>query len=300
MAAKITIATAPCSWGVWYADGRPSGTGWKVFLDGAANAGYKALELGPDGYLPKDNKELVAELSSRSMNVCAGTACVKLDQYRNFAELQTDIESICSRIADLDVRCLVVMDESDVGEFSEKKASFKADTWRKYFSILKELRLWTMESRNIETVFHPHIRSLIETEEEIINMLDFCGIKLCFDTGHHAYVNGGCKHGDTSALDFMKRYSSRIAYLHFKNVDAEIRKKVIEEKLSSDTAFDLDVMCDLDKGIIDFPKLKKLLDDIQYEGIGVIEMDKPHAAANEAFEAAKRNLDFLRNIGMIA
>ena len=23
---QITIATAPCSWGVWYADGTPSGT----------------------------------------------------------------------------------------------------------------------------------------------------------------------------------------------------------------------------------------------------------------------------------
>lgn len=48
---NVKIATAPCSWGVWYADGTPSGTPYKVFLDQAAEAGYKALELGPDGYL---------------------------------------------------------------------------------------------------------------------------------------------------------------------------------------------------------------------------------------------------------
>jgi inosose dehydratase len=130
-------------------------------------------------------------------------------------------------------------------------------------------------------------------------MIDFCGIKLCFDTGHHAYVNGGCENGDSSALDFIRKYSSHIAYLHFKNVDAAIRKKVRDENLSSDAAFDLDVMCDLDKGIIDFTRLKQLLDEINYTGIGVIEMDMPHASAEEAFEAAKRNLVFLRNIRMI-
>ena len=312
MAAKITIATAPCSWGVWYADGRPSGTSWRVFLDGAAKAGYKALELGPDGYLPKDNGEQIEELQLRNMSVCAGTACVKLDQYRNFRELRALVENLCSRIADLNERrrnwqrCLVVMDESDVGEYSEKKAAFDADTWRKYFSLLKDLRLWTMDRWNITTVFHPHIKSLIETEEEIINMLDYCDIKLCFDTGHHAYVNGIGANSvddgsveDSSALDFIGKHSSHIAYLHFKNVDAGIRKKVRDENLSSDTAFDLDVMCDLDKGIINFTKLKQLLDEINYEGTGVIEMDKPHAPADEAFEAAKHNLTFLRNIGMI-
>jgi inosose dehydratase len=270
-----------------------------VLLDGAAKAGYKALELGPNGYLPKDNMELMVELSSRNMSVCAGTACVKLDQCRNFSELKAQIEGICSRIADLNVSYLVVMDESDVGDYSEKKASIDKNTWQTYFTMLKELRLWTIDRWNVETVFHPHVKTLIETEEEIVNMLDFCDIKLCFDTGHHAYVNGGCENGDSSAPDFMRKYSSRIAYLHFKNVDVAIRKKVHDENLSSDTAFDLDVMCDLEKGIIDFTRLKRLLDEVNYTGIGVIEMDMPRASAEAAFEASKRNLAFLRNIRMI-
>ncbi|MCL2128905.1 MAG: sugar phosphate isomerase/epimerase [Treponema sp.] len=294
MAAKITIATAPCSWGVWYADGRPSGTAWQVFLDGAFKAGYKSLELGPDGYLPKDNKELTAELLSRNMSVCAGTACVKLDQCRSFEELKMQIEGLCSRIAALNVQYLVAMDESDVGDYSEKKASFDANTWRTYFTMIKDMRHWTKDCWNIETVFHPHIKTLIETEEEILNLLDFCDIQLCFDTGHHVYVNG-----DSSAIDFIKKYSSRIAYYHFKNVDAVIRKKVRDENLSSDAAFGLDVMCGLDKGIIDFSELKQILDEKQFEGIGVIEMDMPNAQADAAFEAAKQNLNFLRHIGMI-
>ena len=299
MGAKITVATAPCSWGVWYADGRPSGTAWQVFLDGAAKAGYKALELGPDGYLPKDNGVLVNELSSRNMSVCAGTACVKFQKYRTIGEIKKDIEALCSRAAALNARYLVVMDESDVGEYGEKKSLMDKDAWDSIFTLIKELCAWTQESFNIKTVFHPHVKTLIETEKEIINMLDFCDINLCFDTGHHAYVNGGHEYNDSSVLDFIKKYSSRIAYLHFKNVDGAVRKKVLAENLSSDTAFDMDVMCDLEKGIIDFKELKSVLDDIEFEGIGVIEMDMPTANAEKAFEAAKRNLEYLQRIRMI-
>ena len=299
MAAKITVATAPCSWGVWYADGKPSGIPWQVFLDGAAQAGYEALELGPDGYLPKDNNVLLSKLNSRKMNVCAGTACIQLEKYRSINEIKNDIESLCSRVAALNASYLVVMDESDVGTYSEKKASIDNNAWKKYFTFVMELSKWTIDRFNIQTVFHPHVKTLIETEKEIINMLDFYDIMLCFDTGHHAYVNGGCEYDDGAALDFIKKFSSRIAYLHFKNVDGAVRKKVMEEKLSSDMAFDLDVMCDLSKGIIDFNKLKQILDDIHYRGIGVIEMDMPGALAEVAFKAARRNLIFLKNIRMI-
>ena len=34
----VTIATAPCSWGVWYQDGKPSGTPYETFLSQAAEA----------------------------------------------------------------------------------------------------------------------------------------------------------------------------------------------------------------------------------------------------------------------
>ena len=74
---KVKIATAPCSWGVWYADGTPSGTPWELFLDQAAEAGYQALELGPDGYLPTDEGRLREELERRGLSVCAGTACLR-------------------------------------------------------------------------------------------------------------------------------------------------------------------------------------------------------------------------------
>ena len=62
MSLHVVIGTAPCSWGVWWPDGTPSGTPWNVFLDQAAAAGYSALELGPVGYLPTDLEQLKDEI----------------------------------------------------------------------------------------------------------------------------------------------------------------------------------------------------------------------------------------------
>ncbi|MDR1900869.1 MAG: sugar phosphate isomerase/epimerase [Treponema sp.] len=299
MNAKITIATAPCSWGVWYADGTPSGTPWNIFLDQASEAGYKSLELGPDGYLPAEEGKLREELSARKLEVCAGTACYQFDHYNAFKDLRPRVEALCRRLQSFNAGYLVTMDESDVGNFSEKKKDYPPSLWKKYFDIFKELGAYTKEEFGIETVFHPHIRTLIETEDEIIRMMDYCGLNLCFDTGHHAYVNGGTEASDQSALNFIKAHKRRIVYLHFKNVDGVIRKKVLEEHLDSNAAFDMDVMCDLKTGVIDFAQLKKILDDIGFSGIGVIEMDMPRATTAQAFAAAKRNLEYLREIRLI-
>ena len=296
---RITIATAPCSWGVWYADGTPSGTPYTVFLDQAAAAGYKALELGPAGYLPTDVDKLKDELSKRELSVCAGTACYFFDRYNHFRDFKEDVDILCRRLAALNATYLVTMDESDVGSYSEKKAAFTNETWNKYMTMLKELGKYTRSEYGIETVYHPHIKSLIETEQEILRLMDYADLSLCFDTGHHAYVNGGTQHGDQSAQNFIKRYPQRIKYLHFKNVDSVVREKVLAEHLTSDQAFDIDVMCDLKDGIIDFTSLKETLDQIGFDGFGIIEQDMPKATTDQAFAAAKRNLFYLREINMI-
>lgn len=299
MSSKVKIATAPCSWGVWYADGTPSGTASDVFLQQAQAAGYKALELGPDGYLPTDAAELREVLKKHELELCAGTACYRFDEYENFEGFRPRVEALCKRLAEFDVKYLVTMDESDVGRFSEKKADYTPQVWDKYFGMFRRLGEYTKAEFGIETVFHPHIRSLVETEDEIERMMEATGLALCFDVGHHAYVNGNGKKGDTSAQDFMRKHKDKIAYLHFKNVDEKVFAKVKAEGLDSDAAFDLDVMCDLADGIVDYVDLKKVVDEIGFEGIGVIEQDMPKATTQQAFDAAKRNLAYLRSIGMI-
>ena len=295
---KVTVATAPCSWGVWYADGTPSRTPWRTFLDQAASAGYQALELGPVGYLPANYKELSTELEKRSLWVCAGTACYAFDQISQLDTIRDELNLLCKLLGQVNAKYLVAMDESDVGRFGEKKSDLTPSQSNKYFQIIREMAKFTYQEHGIKTVFHPHIKSLYEYENEIQSLMEATGIDLCFDTGHHTYSNGSPETRDRSALDFLLEYPDRIAYIHFKNVDGKIRKRVLDENLDSDQAFDLDVMCDLEDGIIDFRELKTVLETINFEGIGVIEQDMPRASTNQAFTSAKRNLSFLKEIGL--
>lgn len=296
---NVTIATAPCSWGVWYADGKPSGTSYGTFLDQAAAAGYTSLELGPVGYLPTEPLKLAEELNSRSLSVCAGTACYDFQKAASLGGLRIELDKLCNLLVNFKAPYLVVMDASDVGRFSEKKKNISRDEYLKYIGIVRDLARLTEENYGIKTVFHPHVRTLFEYENEIVDLMDLANVDLCFDTGHHAYCNGSFKKGDRSALDFMLKYPERMAYLHFKNVDGAVRKRVEEEKLDSSQAFDMDVMCDLEDGIIDFNDLKKVLDKINFNGIGVIEQDMPRATTEYAFAAAKRNLEYLHRINII-
>lgn len=296
---KIIPASAPCSWGVWYPDGKPSGTPYNVFLDGAAKAGYQMLELGPDGYLPTDSGRLREELAARSLSICAGTACYAFDRFNSFADFKQLVDNLCKRLTPFGARYLITMDESDVGRYSEKKNSFSPGLWQKYFAFFREMGEYTQGQYGIATLFHPHIKSLVETEDEILRLMDTTGLDLCFDIGHHVYVNGDGQPGDTSAIDFIGRYPERIAYLHFKNVDHAVLSRVRRENLDSDAAFDMNVMGLLDEGIVDYSSLGAKLDSIGFEGIGVVEQDVPGATAQQAFEMAEHNLKYLRRIKLV-
>lgn len=149
-------------------------------------------------------------------------------------------------------------------------------------------------------VFHPHAGTAIEYTSEIERMLSLGEVYLCFDTGHHAFSNGGVEKGDQSALDFIRAHTDRIVYLHFKNVDGEIRKRAKEENWGMMQAFMNQVMCDLEDGIIDFEQLRDLLAEIGFEGSAIIEQDMFKVTTDFAFQTAKKNLQYLRRIGMIS
>lgn len=296
---SVKIATAPCSWGVWYADGSPSGTPWNVFLDQAQKAGYTALELGPDGYLPTDLDALIVELSKRNLEVCAGTVCYAFDQYNSFADFQHKIDDLCKRLVTLHAKYLVTMDASNVGDLSEKKLTYTAKDYIKYFKMFKDLGEYTLKTYNIEVVFHPHAVSIIETKKEIEDLLEYTGLNLAFDTGHHACINGKPEQNERSTIEFMKKHKEKIKYLHFKNVNREVHQKIIDKKLGINWGFDNDLMCDLEDGTINFVEIKSFLDEINFDGIAVIEQDMPKADTAYAFAAAKRNLEYLKKIKMI-
>src|SRR5262245_58194731 len=69
---KLTLGTAPDSWGVWFPND-PHQVTWEVYLDEIARAGYAHTELGPQGFMPQDVGRLREELAKRDLSLCGGT-----------------------------------------------------------------------------------------------------------------------------------------------------------------------------------------------------------------------------------
>ena len=70
--AKLSLGTAPDSWGVWFPRDDHQ-VGWEQYLDEVARAGYLYTELGPQGFLPQDPGQLRDELAKRNLTVVGGT-----------------------------------------------------------------------------------------------------------------------------------------------------------------------------------------------------------------------------------
>ena len=295
---EIRIATAPCSWGVFYADGGTSGVPCETFLRQAAEAGYSEIELGPEGYLPEDGALLREALERSHLTVCAGTATIP------FGILSADacrdwVTPLAERLAALEVRDMVVMDGTAYEDGLEKKTAWSEAVWSRVYQGISAINTYLRDGFGIRMVFHPHAGTAIEYTAEIEKMLEMGEISLCFDTGHHVYCNGGTDGPDQSALDFLKAHRDRIPYLHFKNVDGVVRRKAAREHWTVGKAFENQVMCNLADGIIDFCQLRDTLEEIGYRGTAVIEQDMFNQPAEYAYHAAKANLQYLEQIHMI-
>ena len=277
----VTIGTAPCSWGVWWADGTPSGTPWEVFLDQAAEGGYKTLELGPDGYLPTDIGQLTEELGRRGLSVCAGTACYNFAELSSFAEVRDKVDALCRRITAFGAAYLVTMDGTNMGYYGEFKKGLTEDDWKKYYAMFREMGEYTRSQHGVEVVFHQHNKTLIETEEELVRIMEDSGLKLCFDTGHFTFAG-------EDPVAVLGKFADRVGHVHLKNMRMPIVEKVKAEdwsflKAVREGAFT--VPGDPD-GCVDFDSVFEILDKAGYEGWIMVEAEQDPAKANP-FEYAK-------------
>ena len=143
-------------------------------------------------------------------------------------------------------------------------------------------------------VFHPHADSHVEYEDQIEALLadtDPKKVFLCLDTGHHAYRNG-------DPVNFMRRHSQRIAYLHLKSVDKRMQQKVEAEKIPFALAVGMDMFCEPSQGAVDFAAFRDVLREVNYDGFAIVEQDMYPAPFEKPLPIAKRTRAYLREIGL--
>jgi inosose dehydratase len=290
---RLHLGTAPDSWGVWFADD-PRQVGPQRFLDEARAAGYTRIELGPYGYLPTDPAILRGELERRGLTLTGGAIVAELGRgVDGFVEAIAAADEAAPLLSALDAGFLVLLpggDRDDAGN----RIHLGAEEWADICAGIDRLGGHVRDRWGLELVFHSHADSLVETEDEIVRVLegtDPTAVGLCLDTGHVAY--GG---GDTVGL--IGRFPERIRYVHLKQVDPLVLGRVRAERLRFDEAVARGVMVEPPHGEPGMPAVVEALAALDRDLVCIVEQDLFGCEPGRPFPIAKRTLDSFAGLGL--
>ncbi|MFS3136400.1 sugar phosphate isomerase/epimerase family protein [Gluconacetobacter sacchari] len=288
----IQIGTAPDAWGVWYAED-PRQTPWERYLDEVAQAGYGWTELGPWGYLPTDRSRLAEALAARHLGLCGAAVVHPLAEANALETLRARLRPLCETLVATGTPWLLLMDDSDVYPTRQARIA-SPETWRHMMGVITEAGRVVAQDHGLRLLFHPHVGTAVETEEEILRLLADTPedlVALCYDFGHHAYTGA-------DALAFMRAHADRIPYYHFKNLDGSIHARAMEAATPFMEVFQNGVMCELDRGVIDFAEVVAFLKARNFEGFAVVEQDMYPCPPEKPLPIARHNREALRRLGL--
>lgn len=280
----MLIGNAPCSWGINYPTG--NAISWQTYLDEVAAAGYGGTELGPFGFLPKDKAVLGPELATRGLTLIGATHVHLFGERERAPELMATLRELAPLLADLGAKHLVIMDES--AWYPPGKEGVLDEAGRVgLLATVREAQAVIEDEFGLKASFHPHVGTAVEFESQIDRLLEETEIDLCFDTGHHAFWG-------QDPLAYMQKVWGRIAYMHLKNVDAEVRERVLAKELSIDASYGAGVMAPLPDGAVDIQAIMAFLEAKGFDGPVVVEQDVAENATETPLQLAKRNLEYVR------
>ncbi len=298
----IRVANAPCSWGILEFDRTVTPVTYQQVIEEISRAGYAGTELGDWGFLPTDASTLRHEIERHGLQLIAAFVPVALAERAAHADGMETAVRTASLLRDAagPEALIVLSDDNGRVPLREQNAGrITADhglddpQWAIVAQGAEAIATAVRDQAGLSTVFHPHCGGYVETESEIDQLMkrtDPTLLGLCLDTGHITYAGG-------DPLAVLKRYTSRIWHVHFKDCDDAVASHARATQLGYLAAVRNQLFCELGRGAVDFAKVVETLLQIGYDGWIVVEQDVfPGYGAPE--ESARRSRDFLRGLGI--
>ena len=293
----IRVGNAPCSWGVEFADD-PRNPAWQTVLEQCAEAGYRGIELGPVGYMPEDPAILRDALAAHGLELIGGVVFRAFHDPAQWDDVMDGAVRTCRALAAHGARQLVLIDS-----ISERRAptagraaeaeQMDAAEWSAFVDRIRTVARLGAEEFGLTVGMHAHAAGFLDFEPELERLLDEVDegiLKICFDTGHHAYAG-------FDPVAFMKRHMGRISYMHFKDTDPAVKSDVIANRTGFYDACGQGIFCNLGDGEVDFPAVRQVLLDAGFSGWCTVEQDCDPAGDTSPISDARANRDYLASIG---
>jgi inosose dehydratase len=287
----MKIATAPVNWNNNdVRDYRPW-TPYPQLIDEMVKAGYTATEW--DISMDSDAARVRSDLQARRLTMLGRFVGLELrNPNKRTVEIERGLE-IARFLKAIGGAYLIAADSGDARRWQEAghvdpAGGLTAAQWRSLGEGLNELGRRVREE-GMQVVFHNHVGTYVETEDETSRLLDETDPGLvgwCLDCGHLTY--GG---GDT--LRMLGRYGDRVTYVHLKDVDGNVLERSRTEGWSFPQALKNFIFAPLGEGIAQVPDVVQALKSHGYDGWVVIEQD---TTPDEPTQNAARNRQYLETI----
>ena len=293
----IRIGNAPCSWGVEFADD-PRNPPWRQVLKENAEAGYSGIELGPVGYMPEDPGELAEALDEFGQTLVGGVVFRPFHDPDKWDDVLDGATRTCAALKAHGAEHLVLIDSISprraptAGRVAEAE-QMDASEWAAFRDRIARVARMGAEEYGLTVGMHAHAAGFMDFEPELERLLsevDESILKICFDTGHHSYAG-------FDPVAFMDRYMSRISYMHFKDIDPEVKADVVANRTDFYEACAQGIFCTLGNGDVDFSAVRQRLLDEGFEGWCTVEQDCDPEGDTSPLEDATYNLRYLNSIG---
>lgn len=299
----IQIGNAPCSWGVierTFEDERAYTYG--RVIDEMRETGFVGTELGDWGFMPTDPAELREELARRNLSLIASWVTAVLIEPGGHADSADRAVRAARLLAEVagDNALIVVGDNLFAYEARNQvvgrvrpQDSMNDSQWQIFVDGVNHIARRVKAEAGLRTVFHPHCSTWIEAPHEVARLLDMTDpelVGLCLDTGHYRFGGG-------DPVEAVRKHANRIKHVHFKDCHPVVASQARQERWEYNFAVGRGLFCELGQGEVDFAAVLNALYDIDYNGWVVIEQDVLPSMGTPK-EAAQRNRDFLRSIGI--
>jgi inosose dehydratase len=256
------LAGAPISWGVC----EVPGWGWQMeaatVLAQMQEVGLGATEFGPVGFLPDDPQDKAKALADQGLGAVGGFLPLVL--HDPDLDPAREIEQALASLTAAGAGTLVLAAATGTNGYAVRP-ELDEDGWQVMLRHLDRLALlatWV----GITATVHPHVGTMVETDDDVQPVLAGSRIGLCLDTGH--LLIGGADPGVLAA-----KHAGRIRHTHLKDVDAAWAGRVQSGEVTYTDAVRGGMYRPLGHGDVDIASIVGSLERAGYQGWYVLEQD---------------------------
>jgi inosose dehydratase len=289
----LRLAGAPITWGVCEVPGWGCQLAAERVLREVADAGLRAVELGPRGFLPDEPAEVARTLRRHDLQLAAGFVPAVLHRRDSRPAAMAAVEAAASTLAVAGADMVVVAAELGNGAGGYDRSAELTDAeWRTLVEGLDQARE-VAARHGMPIALHPHYGTAVERRAHVDRVIAESDAALCLDTGHLLV-------GGADPLEVARAANGRVAHVHLKDVDSPLAERVRSGELGYREAVSRGLYRPLGDGDVDLRGVVRLLRDAGYAGWYVLEQDvvleaEPAEGEGPA-RAAARSVHYLKRI----